>query len=194
MNMNKFSLLRSLTMRPAKLVLCLIVSLAWISDPAQAQSYNYRIGDTRVQAGHNGLAGHSSTYITSGTLSRSAQAAVLPMPPQIGGQGVCGMTPGVSANPMGLQSARMGSTVGMAGDYMRSDLNPNWSITQRQQAQQGQYRQQQYQIRQPVLRQAPPPNYTTYGTATGQNNYHSSGVPASGGASYGSGSSGYKGY
>lgn len=165
--------------------------------PAQAQ-YNYRIGDTRVQAGHNGLANPSGSYITGGTLSRSAQAAVLPMPPQIGGQqgGVCGMTPGVSANPMGLQSARMGSTVGMAGDYMRSDLNPTWSITRGQQA--PQMRQGQYQqYRQPIIRQAPPPNYTTYGTAAGHSarssNYQSSGVQSnySGGSG---GGEGYKGY
>lgn len=177
-------------------LLAVLTGLSW-QTAAQAQ-YNYRIGDTRVQAGHNGLANPSGSYITGGTLSRSAQAAVLPMPPQIGGQqgGVCGMTPGVSANPMGLQSAKMGSTVGMAGDYMRSDLNPNWSITRGQQV--PQVRQGQYQqFRQPVFRPQQQPNYTTYGTAAGHSarssNYQSSGVQSNYGGGGGGGSD-YKGY
>ncbi|MBN8658820.1 MAG: hypothetical protein LCH63_12370 [Candidatus Melainabacteria bacterium] len=175
------------------IVLLALVALAWSSDPASAQNYNYRIGDTRVQAGHNGLAGQPGTYITGGTLSRSAQAAVLPMPPQVTGQqgGACGITPGTTANAMGLQSARMGSTVGMAGDYMRSDLNPNWNITRPQQQQQQQMRGQQnpYLVRQPVLNR--PTNYTTYGSATGQRTYQSTTVPVNNN-NY-SGSS-YKGY
>lgn len=168
-----------------------------LATPVQAQSlgYNYRIGDTRIQQGHNGLAGTGGTYITNGTLSRSAQAAVLPMPTQFVGpqgsqprDGVCGISNG-SSNNGGLQMARLGSTVGAAGDYMRSDLNPNFNL-QRQQQQPQMMRRNQYQMRQPVVRQ-PQVNYTTYGTASGS--YQS---PSSGGAaSYGSGSSnGYRGY
>lgn len=172
-----------------------------IDAPAGAQgSYNYRIGDTRVQAGHNGMMSPSSSYITGGTLSQSAQAgAGLTMPPQMGPNGgVCGMTPGVSANPMGLQQAKMGSTVGVAGDYMRSDLNPNWTIQQKQQAQQQRiYRQNYYQQPRPAVQQIRT-TYGAYGSSGGQSSGQAAGQvsgQSSGAASYGSGSSSsYKGY
>lgn len=182
----------------ARIIFTLALLLnGFVSSPVQAQSlgYNYRIGDTRIQQGHNGLAGTGGTYITNGTLSRSAQAAVLPMPTQFVGpqgsqprDGVCGISNG-SSNNGGLQMARLGSTVGAAGDYMRSDLNPNFNL-QRQQQQPQMMRRNQYQMRQPVVRQ-PQVNYTTYGTASGH--YQ---APASGGAaSYGSSSgNGYRGY
>ncbi len=174
-----------------------LITNSFISSPVMAQSlgYNYRIGDSRIQQGHNGLAGTGGTYITNGTLSRSAQAAVLPMPTQFVGpqgsqprDGVCGISNGASNNG-GLQMARLGSTVGAAGDYMRSDLNPNFNL-QRQQQQPQMMRRNQHQMRQPVIRQ-PQVNYTTYGTASGH--YQ---APASGGAAnYGSSSgSGYRGY
>lgn len=170
--------------------------------PANAQgTYNYRIGDTRVQAGHQGLVNPGGTYISGGTLSQSAQAgAGLIMPPQMGPNGgVCGMTPGVSANPMGLQQAKMGSTVGVAGDYMRSDLNPNWTIQQKQQYQQQRiYRQNNYyQQPRPVVQQIRT-TYGAYGSSGGQPSGQASGQvsgQSSGASSYGSsGSSSYKGY
>ena len=110
---------------------------------AEAQQYDYRSGGARVIQNSGGLATPSNTYITRGTLSPSAQVPIL------GSQGYVNSSlpsgaikyPGrdaqgnpiqQSSGPSGLPAARMGATVGQPGDYMRSDLNPNFSYTQRQ--------------------------------------------------------------
>jgi hypothetical protein len=114
---------------------------------ANCQAYNYRSGNARVVQGAGGLANPSGSYITGGTLSRSAQAGAglssygnLQSGSSTSGVSGAGITPGVSGNS-NLPMARMGSTVGMPGDYMRSDLNPNFSY-QQQPRQNVQYRQQ----------------------------------------------------
>jgi hypothetical protein len=120
------------------------------------QNYNYRYGNSRVVQGAGGLPNPASSYITGGTLSHSAQIGAgvaspysnLPSGSSSAAIQGAGMTPGISGNT-GLQSARMGSTVGMPGDYMRSDLNPNFSYQQQQQPRQYQRRQVRYQQQQP---------------------------------------------
>ncbi len=130
-----------------------------------AVSYNYRYGNSRVVQGAGGLPNPSSSYITGGTLSHSAQIGAgvaspysnLPSGSSSAAIQGAGMTPGISGNT-GLQSARMGSTVGMPGDYMRSDLNPNFSY--QQQPRQNQRRQVRYQ-----QQQQPTNQVATYGLA-----------------------------
>ena len=117
------------------LLVGLLLSLTAQSAYSQ-NNWSYRMGNQRVEQGHSGLAGVSSSYITGGTLSHSAQVgagiaspySALPSGSSTAAQiSGAGLTPGVSGNSGGLAAARMGSTVGMAGDYMRSDLNPNFN-------------------------------------------------------------------
>jgi hypothetical protein len=96
------------------------------------QNYTYRMGNARVQCG-SGLASPSATYISRGTLSPSAQVPVLGSPPA---QTYYQQYQPQSSGLPGLPSARMGSTVGMPGDYMRSDINPNVTFQRQQQASQ----------------------------------------------------------
>ncbi|MBU6454633.1 MAG: hypothetical protein KGS72_22885 [Cyanobacteria bacterium REEB67] len=133
----------------------LLLGLLSASAPA-ANCQSYR-GPSRVVAGAGGLSTPSGSYITGGTLSRSAQVGAglstynpyLPSGCSTAGVAGAGLTPGISGNSS-LPSARMGSTVGMPGDYMRSDLNPNFSYQQQprhntQYRNQRQYYQQQQQ-------------------------------------------------
>lgn len=125
------------------LLLCLT------AQTAHCQDYNYRYGNSRIVQGAGGLANPASSYISGGTLSRSAQVGAglstygnLQNGSNTSGVRGAGITAGVSGNS-DLPMARMGSTVGMPGDYMRSDLNPNFSY-QQQPRQNVQYRQRQY--------------------------------------------------
>lgn len=121
------------------------LGLPYASPSASAQDYNYRSsGGSRVVQNGNGLANPSSTYITRGTLSPSAQVPVYGSPspasqnlpngairyPGRDGNGNPIAQPSNQSVP-GLPVARMGSTVGTPGDYMRSDLNPNFSYQQK---------------------------------------------------------------
>lgn len=116
----------------------LTVALALLFVPgASAQGQTYHVGGTRYSQSSN-LARPADTYITRGTLSPSAQIPVYgsaPVQPQSRyPQGY--LTPAQAASNQqqgsqqmgGLPNARMGATVGMPGDYMRSDLNPNYSL------------------------------------------------------------------
>ena len=114
--------------------------------PADAQQYDYRSGGARVIQNGGGLATPSNTYITRGTLSPSAQVPILGSPGYTNstlpsgaikypGRDAQGNPIQQSSGPSGLPAARMGATVGQPGDYMRSDLNPNFSYTQKQAAQ-----------------------------------------------------------
>jgi hypothetical protein len=192
------------------LLLCLLA----LSAPA-ANSQSYR-GPSRVVAGAGGLSTPSGSYITGGTLSRSAQVGAglstynpyLPSGCSTAGVAGAGLTPGISGNSS-LPTARMGSTVGMPGDYMRSDLNPNFSY-QQQPRQNVQYRnpQRYYQQQQqsgnqvatygqgysrnsmPTGRQATQvPTYVNNNNGGGGGGGAASAAPASGG-----GTSEYKGY
>jgi len=138
---------------------CLLLGLT--AQAANSQSYNYRCGNSRVIQGAGGLPNPSSSYITGGTMSRSAQAGagLVTYGGLQPGANTAGITPG-SQGSNGLPMARMGSTVGMPGDYMRSDLNPNFSY-QQQPRQQVQYRQQ----RQNYQQQQNPNQVATYGQA-----------------------------
>jgi len=90
---------RSIDIR--NLGMTLLVSSVMAVGPAMAQGYTYRYGDTRVvQQSSIGLPNPSSTYIGTGTLSKSAQGA---------------MTGGPLANP-GLPRVNHGSYVGTPGD------------------------------------------------------------------------------
>jgi hypothetical protein len=129
--------------------LCIII----FSPPVFAQDYNYRgSGGSRVIQNSNGLPNPSSTYITRGTLSPSAQVPVYGSPSPVNSGLPSGAIkyPGRDANgnPVaqpsnqtvpGLPVARMGSTVGTPGDYMRSDLNPNFTYQQKNNPQQVRY-------------------------------------------------------
>jgi hypothetical protein len=132
----------------SKISLVTGILLCLTARAVHAQNYNYRMGNTRVVQGAGGLANPSGSYITGGTLSRSAQAGagVNTYGNLQSGVGTAGITAGATGNN-GLQSARMGSTVGMPGDYMRSDLNPNFSYQQpvRQGGRHGQRRGNQQQ-------------------------------------------------
>ncbi len=151
-----------------KISLCAGFLLCLTTQTANCQAYNYRYGNSRVVQGAGGLAKSSSSYITGGTLSRSAQVGAGITSPygnlQNGsstGAGA-GLTPGISGNN-NLKSARMGSTVGMAGDYMRSDLNPGFSY--QQQPRQGRSGQVRYAAPQQTGNQV-----ATYGQAYQHNN------------------------
>lgn len=185
---------------PSKIGL-LLASLIWAQGSAEAQqSYTYKIGGTRVQQG-SGLARPSDTYITRGTLSPSAQVPVYGSPPQQQRypQGyLAPQTAQPQAGLPGLPSARMGSTVGMPGDYMRSDLNPNVTFQQQQpQRQNNGY----------IIMQAPrrannvygnSNRPATYGSSAGQYSAGQTGGQSSGSsapATYsGSGGGDFKGY
>lgn len=111
--------------------------------PAGAQSYHYSWGNSRVvNQNQTGLYMPSSTYIGSGTLSRSAQN----LPAGVSSGGMSGLpqtsfspsvsTPGDNQYTDAVQYARrfghrnrvavtrMGAYVGQPGDNMRSDLHP----------------------------------------------------------------------
>lgn len=148
------------------------------------------------------LARPADTYITRGTLSPSAQIPVYgsaPVQPQSRyPQGY--LTPAQAANNQqqgsqqmgGLPNARMGATVGMPGDYMRSDLNPNYSLRKQEVLHNG-------YVTIPTQIQTRPntrPAVATYGSG-GTMQQSSSPRPSSTAAStYGSssGTSSYKGY
>ncbi len=135
----------------------------------------------------NSLARPADTYITRGTMSPSAQIPVYgsppPQPQSRYPQGY--LTPTPAANQQqgsqqmgGLPNARMGATVGMPGDYMRSDLNPNYNL-RRPVVKQNGYVTIPTQV---VPRQKRAP-VATYGS---QNNYNQSSSPT-GTSTYGSG-------
>jgi len=149
--------------------LCLGLS----AQAAQCQSYNYRSGNARVVMGAGGLPNPSSSYITGGTMSRSAQAGagLVTYGGLQPGASTAGITPG-SQGSNGLPMARMGSTVGMPGDYMRSDLNPNFSY-QQQPRQQVQYRQQRSNYQ-----QQNPNQVATYGQPYARNSSNHTGRQA----------------
>jgi len=123
----------------------------------------------------NSLARPTDTYITRGTMSPSAQIPVLgsppPQPQSRYPQGYLTPTPAASNQQQGSQqvgglpNARMGATVGMPGDYMRSDLNPNYSL-RRQVVKQNGYVTIPTQI--PRQKRAP---VATYGNNGGSANY-----------------------
>lgn len=176
------------------LLIAALMSAIFIAPDASAQqNYTYRIGNTRVQAG-SGLARPSDTYISRGTLSPSAQVPVLGSPPQ--NTTYYNGAPQQQAGLPGLPSARMGSTVGMPGDYMRSDLNPNVSFQkQQQQRQTRNYIIMQQQPRQQINPYVNGNRPATYGGAAAAQPGSSANMDSSGAASYSSaGGSSYKGY
>jgi len=151
------------------LIAGLLCSLS--AQAAHCQAYNYRSGNARVVQGAGGLPNPSASYITGGTLSRSAQAGAglstysnLQNGASTSGVSGAGLTPGISGNA-NLPMARMGSTVGMPGDYMRSDLNPNFNL-QQQPRQSVQYRNQRGTYQQPQTNQVATYGrpYTRYGS------------------------------
>jgi len=168
--------------------------------PAGDCQQSYKVGGTRVIQGSN-LARPADTYITRGTLSPSAQIPVYgsaPVQPQSRyPQGY--LTPAQAANNQqqgsqqmgGLPNARMGATVGMPGDYMRSDLNPNYSLRKQEVMHNG-YVTIPTQIR---MRPNTKPAVATYGSS-GSAQSHSSGAASTATSTYGSSSStsSYKGY
>jgi hypothetical protein len=136
-----------------KISLIIGLLLGLTAQSANCQAYNYRSGNARVIQGAGGLPNPSSSYITGGTLSHSAQVGAgisaygyLPSGSSTGAVAGAGITPGISGNS-NLPAARMGSTVGMPGDYMRSDLNPNFTY-QQQPRQNVQYRNNQQRYNQ----------------------------------------------
>jgi hypothetical protein len=176
-----------------------IVALATFAAPsAECQQQSYRIGGTRVTQGSN-LARPTDTYITRGTLSPSAQIPVYGSAPvQPASRYPQGyLTPAQAANNQqqgsqqmgGLPNARMGATVGMPGDYMRSDLNPNYSL-RKQEVRQNGYVTIPTQVQAHQNRRAPVATYNRSNTPS------SSGQATTSTATY-SGSSGgkeFKGY
>ena len=158
--------------RPALLVFSAL--LACPTAIAQGVNYNYRYGDSRIVIqSETGLSHPSSTYIGSGTLSKSAQG--LP-------EG------GAKANP-GLPVVNHGSFIGTPGDNLYGD-NPIRSIEPKKEAHQPVrviYIQspQQQQPRQPreyayTPGQNAPLEYGGSGTDSGVH------IDSSGAASYGS--------
>jgi len=169
--------------------------------PAGESQQSYRVGGTRVTQGSS-LTRPSDTYITRGTMSPSAQIPVYgsaPAQPQSRyPQGY--LTPAQAANNQqgsqqmgGLPNTRLGATVGMAGDYMRSDLNPNYSLRKQVVTQNG-----YVTIPTQMQPRRGRPTVATYGNSGQMQGVQQSQVRSSGGtASYGSSSSGtssYKGY
>ena len=177
-----------------------LASLAAFTAGAGECQQSYKVGGARVIQGSN-LTRPSDTYITRGTMSPSAQVPIYgsaPAQPQSRyPQGY--LTPAQAANNQqgsqqmgGLPNARMGATVGMPGDYMRSDLNPNYSLRKQEVRQNG-------YVTIPTQIQTRPnsrPAVATYGS--GGSMQQSSARPGSPAATstYGSssGSSSYKGY
>ena len=118
----------------------LCIALALIASsmaPIGAQNYNHSYGSSRVvDQNNNGLASPSSSYIGSGTMSKSAQgtpaaAQTNPGLPRVN-MGANVRTPGDNLyrqpaprtqQNSGLPPGRMGANVGMPGDSMRSDLH-----------------------------------------------------------------------
>ncbi|MBS2009447.1 MAG: hypothetical protein JST01_20505 [Cyanobacteria bacterium SZAS TMP-1] len=158
-----------------KISLLAALCVGLTAQAAHSQSYNYRSGNARVVQGAGGLPNPSSSYITGGTLSRSAQAGagLCTYGGLQSGSSTAGITPGVSGNS-NLPVARMGSTVGMPGDYMRSDLNPNFSY-QQQPRQNTQYRNQRYYYQQ---QQSNPNQVATYGQQYARNSSNPTGKQA----------------
>ncbi|SRR5579875_675496 len=118
-------------------------TLAFVAgSPALAQGYSYSYGNSRViNQSQTGLYSPSSTYIGSGTLSRSAQgmqAGMSTIPasnglPPVHMGGTIG-TPGDNQYSQAAQEerrfgrrrmpqARMGAYIGTPGDNLRSDLH-----------------------------------------------------------------------
>jgi len=186
-------------LNPQALALAVVAAI-FIGQAGDCQQ-SYKVGGTRIIQGSN-LARPADTYITRGTLSPSAQVPVYgsaPAQPQSRyPQGY--LTPAQAANNQqqgsqqmgGLPNARMGATVGMPGDYMRSDLNPNYSLRKQEVRHNG-------YVTIPTQIQTRPnarPAVATYGSG-GSMQQSSSPRPGSTAAStYGSssGSSSYKGY
>ncbi len=181
MKLNLLNVLRRTAFTSASLA---IVAGMFSSQPALSQQ-SYKIGGTRVMG--NSLARPADTYITRGTMSPSAQIPVYGSAPQQQSryqQGYLTPTPAANNQPQGSQqmgglpNARMGATVGMPGDYMRSDLNPNYNL-RRQVVKQNGYVTIPTQV---VPRQKRAP-VATYG---GHNNYNPSASTTST-STYGSG-------
>jgi hypothetical protein len=127
----------------ASLSLLLLLLQAFAGLPTSAQSYHYSYGSSRVvNQNQTGLYMPSSTYIGSGTMSRSAQG----LKAGVSSGGLQGLpqtnfgatvtTPGDNQYTDAVQYqrrfgrrsrmpvARMGAFVGQPGDNMRSDLHP----------------------------------------------------------------------
>ncbi|CAN5595959.1 hypothetical protein BH11CYA1_BH11CYA1_25250 [soil metagenome] len=162
---------------------------------------SYKVGGARVIQGSN-LTRPSDTYITRGTMSPSAQVPIYgsaPAQPQSRyPQGY--LTPAQAANNQqqgsqqmgGLPNARMGATVGMPGDYMRSDLNPNFSLRKQEVLHNG-YVTIPTQVQ---ARHSSKPAVATYGSSGSMQQSTSPRQGSSATSTYGraSGSSSYKGY
>jgi hypothetical protein len=163
---------KSLKWRQAALV-SLVVGLLAGGQSVFAQGYNYSYGNSRVtSANGTGLANPSSSYITSGTMSRSAQ----------------GLTAGISGQPTnnGLPQVNMGANIRTPGDNM---YQPKQQVVYPQRRVNPYYYQQQ-----------PPGNYYVPGQNSSSGNrssygssYSSPGYRSGSGASY-SDSSTYSDY
>jgi hypothetical protein len=118
-------------------------ALMALGQPAQAQSYHYSWGNSRVvMQNQTGLYTPSATYIGGGTISRSAQG----LPAGVSSSGLNGLpqthfganvgTPGDNqytdrvqyarhySRQQQMPAGRMSPCVGTPGDNMRSDLHP----------------------------------------------------------------------